>query len=163
MRKLAVGIFSLAVLVVTAPAIHAEEGDNTKKDMQAIYEECGLGGLLFPTWPVGASVSNFTWDFGSTASTSGLTTPNACKGGKPKLAMYIYKSYDSIEQNLAKGDGKYLDMLALLSNSLENKDAFIQDVRTKFREEVAKDGYSSMSRLEKAQLMYTIVEEQTQS
>lgn len=160
MKKLFGGIFLVVAMIVFAPAIYAAE----TKDLQHIYEECGLGGLLFPRWPLGASVSNFTWDWGSTASTSGLTTPEACKGGQAKLAMYIYKSYDSIEQSLAKGDGKYLDMLAMLSNnSLENKDSFIADVRAKFRDEVAKDGYSSMTRLEKAQVMYTIVQEQQQS
>ena len=163
MKKLLGGAFLVGVMIMAAPAVFAGETKETK-DLQGIYEECGLGGLLLPRWPVGASVSNFTWDFGSTASTSGLSTPEACKGGQAKLAMYIYKSYDSIEQSLAKGDGKYLDMLALLSNdSLENKDAFIQGVRVKFRDEVAKDSYSSMTRLEKAQLMYSIVQEQQQS
>ncbi len=144
-----------------APSNVQASAPATTKDLQGIYEDCGIGGLLFPRWPIGASVSNFTWDFGTTATTSGLTTPNACAGGKAKLAAYIYKSYDSIEKDLAKGDGKYLNMLALLSEkSLEQKDAFILAVRTKFREEVSKDSYSSLSRLDKAKLVYSIVEEQ---
>ena len=155
MKKLLVGMFLTGMLVVTASASYAGE----TKDMQGIYEDCGIGGLLFPRWPVGASVSNFTWDFGSTASTSGLTTPDACKGGQAKLAAYIYNSYDSIESDLAKGDGKYLDMLALLSEkTAEEKVPFIQMVRAKFREVVEKDNYSSLSRLEKAKLVYGIVE-----
>ena len=155
MKKLLVGMCLTGMLVVTASASYAGE----TKDMQGIYEDCGIGGLLFPRWPVGASVSNFTWDFGSTASTSGLTTPDACKGGQAKLAAYIYNSYDSIESDLAKGDGKYLDMLALLSEkTAEEKVPFIQMVRAKFREVVEKDNYSSLSRLEKAKLVYGIVE-----
>ena len=155
MKKLLVGMFLTGMLVVTASASYAGE----TKDMQGIYEECGIGGLLFPRWPVGASVSNFTWDWGSTASTSGLTTPDACKGGQAKLAAYIYNSYDSIESDLAKGDGKYLDMLALLSEkTTEEKTPFIQMVRAKFLEAVEKGNYSSLSRLEKAKLVYGIVE-----
>lgn len=149
-------MFFVGALVSVAPNSYAGES----KDLQGIYEECGLGGLLFPKWPIGASVSNFTWDFGTTASTSGLTTPDACKGGKAQMAAYIYKSYDSIEQDLAKGDGKYLDMLATLSEKpIENKEAFILAIRTKFRDIVARQDYSSMSRLEKAKLVYAIVQE----
>ena len=160
MKRVFAGVFLIGAFFVAIPNVHA--GETKTKDLQHIYEECGLGGLLFPRWPVGASVSNFTWDFGSTASTSGLTTPDACKGGQAQLAMYIYKSYDSIEKGLAKGDSKYLDMLAMLSNkSVEEKDAFIEGVRTKFRQEVAKDGYSSLSRLEKAQIVYSIVQAQS--
>jgi hypothetical protein len=185
MRNLLGGFLLFSVIILASSSVQAGNGGNmtepsnvqtgqpvapssvqasapaTTKDLQGIYEDCGIGGLLFPRWPIGASVSNFTWDFGTTASSSGLTTPNACAGGKAKLAMYIYKSYDSIEKDLAKGDGKYLNMLALLSEkSLEQKDAFIMAVRTKFREEVSKDSYSSLSRLDKAKLVYSIVEEQ---
>ena len=86
MKKLLVGMFLTGMLVVTTSASYAAE----TKDMQGIYEDCGIGGLLFPRWPVGASVSNFTWDFGSTASTSGLTTPDACKGGASEIGrVYI--------------------------------------------------------------------------
>ena len=156
MKRFLKGVLLTGVLLVTAQAVYAAE----TKDMQGIYEECGIGGLLFPRWPIGASVSNFTWDFGSTASTSGLTTPDACKGGQAKLAAYIYQSYDSIEQDLAKGDGKYLDMLTLLSETTsEDKEVFIQAVRAKFREAVEKDGYSSLTRLEKAKMVFAIVQE----
>lgn len=142
-------------MVATAPSIYAGE----TKDFQGIYEECGIGALLFPRWPVGASVSNFIWDYGSTASTSGLTTPDACKGGQAKLAAYIYKTYDSIEKDLAKGDGKYLDMLAMLSEKTAGeKEMFIEDVRAKFREAVEGADYSSLSRLEKAKLIFSIIQ-----
>ena len=187
MRKLLGEILLLSVIILASSSVQAQTGNGgnitassntpavqtvapsnvqasapaTTKDLQGIYEDCGIGGLLFPRWPIGASVSNFTWDFGTTATTSGLTTPNACAGGKAKLAAFIYKSYDSIEKDLAKGDGKYLNMLALLSEkSPEQKDAFILAVRTKFREEVSKDSYSSLTRLERAKLVYSIVEAQ---
>ena len=160
MRRLFGVLLMVGAAVAITSSVWAEEGKT--KDLQGIYEECGLGGLLFPRWPIGASVSNFTWDFGTTASTSGLTTPNACAGGKAKLAAYIYKSYDSIEKDLAKGDGKYLDMLATLSEKTSaQKDAFIQAVRVQFRESVAKGNYSSLSRLEKAKMVYSIVEAQS--
>ncbi len=154
MKKVAIMMLLVGMMIAATSSSYATE----TKDLQGIYEQCGLGGLLFPRWPVGASVSNFTWDFGSTASTSGLTTPDACKGGQAKLAAYIYNSYDSIEKDLAKGDGKYLDMLSMLSGkTTEEKDAFIQDVRTQFRAIVARDNYSSLSRLEKAKLVFALV------
>src|SRR3989338_5096241 len=154
MKRLLMTFLFTGVMVTSASIIYAGE----TKDLQGIYEECGIGGLLFPRWAAGASVSNFIWDYGSTASTSGLTTPDACKGGQAKLAAYIYKSYDSIEKDLAKGDGKYLDMLVILSEkTTEEKDMFIQDMRTKFREVVERDDYSSLSRLEKAKLVFAMV------
>ncbi len=154
MKKIALVVIFAVGMLTAVPSIYAEES----KDLQGIYEECGIGGLLFPRWPIGASISNFTWDWGLTASTSGLTTPEACKGGQAKLAAYIYDSYDSIEKDLAKGDGKYLDMLAVLSEkTTEEKDVFIRDVRTQFREVVARGDYSSLSRLEKAKLVFVMV------
>ena len=155
MKKVSMVMLLAGVMVATVPSIYAEK----TKDLKGIYEECGIGALLFPRWPIGASVSNFTWDYGSTASTSGLTTPDACKGGQAELAAYIYKSYDSIEKDLAKGDGKYLDMLAMLSEkTTEEKEMFIEDVRAKFREAVERTDYSSLSRLEKAKLIFSIIQ-----
>ncbi|MBU2034272.1 MAG: DUF3015 family protein [Candidatus Omnitrophica bacterium] len=144
----------VGVIIASVSITYAEE----TKDLQGIFEECGIGALLFPSWPVGASVSNVIWDLGTTASTSGLTTPGACKGGKAKLASYIYQSYDSIEKDLAKGDGKYLDMLVVLSENTGEKERFVQDLREKLRETVESSCYSCKDRLEKAKLMYTIIE-----
>ena len=155
MKKFLMVLFLTGLMIASASNTYATE----TKDLRGIYEECGIGALLFPTWPVGASVSNFTWDWGSTASTSGLTTPDACKGGKAKLAAYIYKSYDSIEKDLSKGDGKYLDMLAVLSDkTTEEKEIFVQNLRSKFREMVEQNDYSSLNRLEKAKLIYTLIQ-----
>lgn len=154
MKKILMMLF-LTGMISSASITHAEE----TKDLKGIYEECGIGGMLFPSWPIGASVSNFTWDYGSTASTSGLTTPDACKGGQAQLASYIYKSYDSIEKDLAKGDGKYLDMLALLSEkTTEEKEMFVKDLRQKFSMVVERNDYSSLDRLEKAKLIFAIVQ-----
>lgn len=154
-------VFGVLILVglMIAVVSNVYAGETKTKDLQGIYEECGIGGLLFPSWPVGASVSNFTWDWGSTASTSGLTTPDACKGGQVKLAAYIYQSYDSIEQDLAKGDGKYLDLLAVLSEkTIEEKEKFVRDLRVKFQKVVERDDYSSLNRLEKSKLIFGIIQ-----
>lgn len=151
----------LAVLVFSVAAVDEARAETETKDVQGIYEECGIGGLLFPSWPVGASVSNVIWDLGTTAATSGLTTPDACKGGEAKLAAYIFEAYDSLEMDLARGDGKYLDMLTFLSEkTADEKAAFILAVRDNFRSLVAQEDYSSLSRLEKAKRVYTIVRSQ---
>ena len=155
MKKFLIVLLLMGVMIASASIIYAQES----KDLQGIYEECGIGGLLFPRWSTGASVSNFTWDYGLTASTSGLTTPDACKGGEAKLESYIYESYDSIEKDLAKGDGKYLDMLVVLSErAIEEKEIFAQDLRAKFLEVVEREGYSSLERLEKAKLIFAIIQ-----
>lgn len=157
MKKL---LFVLLVVVVVASASTIYAAEKETRDLQGIYEECGIGALLFPNWPIGASVSNFTWDWGTTATTSGLTTPDACQGGKAELAFYIYEAYDSIERDLARGDGKYLDMLAVLSEKTEEeKEVFVQNLREKLRQAVERGDYSSLSRLEKAKLMFSIIQD----
>ena len=158
MKRLLMTFLFTGVKVTSASIIYAGE----TKDLQGIYEECGIGGLLFPRWAAGASVSNFIWDYGSTASTSGLTTPDACKGGQAKLAAYIYKSYDSIEKDLAKGDGKYLDMLVILSEKTpETKEIFVQDLRSRFREAVERKDYSSLDRLERSKMVFAMIQDLT--
>ena len=158
MKRLLMAFLFTGVMVTSASIIYAGE----TKDLQGIYEECGIGGLLFPRWAAGASVSNFIWDYGSTASTSGLTTPDACKGGQAKLAAYIYKSYDSIEKDLAKGDGKYLDMLVILSEKTpEAKEIFVQDLRSRFREAVERKDYSSLDRLERSKMVFAMIQDLT--
>lgn len=155
MKKGLTVLFLIGAMIASVSIVYAEE----TKDLKGIYEECGLGAMIFPDWPIGASVSNFTWDWGTTASTSGLTTPEACKGGKAELAFYIYQSYDSIEKDLAKGDGKYLDMLVVLSEKTGEKEKFIQDLRKNLREAIEGDCYSCKDRLEKAKMMYTIIQD----
>ncbi|MFA5060647.1 MAG: DUF3015 family protein [Candidatus Omnitrophota bacterium] len=158
MKRILIALLLTGVMIASTSIIYAEETET--KDLKGIYEECGIGALLFPSWPIGASVSNFTWDYGSTASTSGLTTPDACKGGKAELAAFIYKSYDSIEKDLSKGDGKYLDMLAVLSEkTTAEKEMFVHNLRAKFLEVVERNDYSSLNHLEKAKLMFTMIQD----
>jgi len=159
MKKLLLVLLVMGVMIASVSMTYADEAVAKKEGLQQIFEECGIGALLFPEWAVGASVSNFIWDYGTTATTSGLTTPDACKGGKAKLAFYIYQSYDSIEKDLAKGDGKYLDMLVVLSEKTGEKEKFIQDLREELRESIESSCYSCKDRLEKAKLMYKTIQD----
>ena len=151
--------FVILVLAVALLSFASSSFAKEAKNIENIFEECGIGGALFPTWPIGASVSNVTWDLGTTAATSGLTTPDSCAGGKAKVASYIYKSYDSLEQDLAAGEGKYLDALAILTEkNLHEKGEFLSELREKFLEVVENENYSSMTRVEKASVVFEIVE-----
>jgi len=50
--------------------------------------------------------------------------------------------------------------LALLSEkTTEEKEMFIRDIRAKFQEVVEMGDYSSLSRLEKAKLVYSIIQD----
>lgn len=158
MKKLLLVLLVMGMMIASVSMTYAEEAES-KEGLQQIFEECGIGALLFPEWAIGASVSNFIWDYGTTATTSGLTTPDSCKGGKAKLAFYIYQSYDSIEKDLAKGDGKYLDMLVVLSEKTGEKERFVQDLREKLRETIESNCYSCKDRFEKAKLMYTVIQD----
>ena len=50
-------------------------------------------------------------------------------------------------------------MLAVLSDkTTEGKEIFVQNLRAKFREMVKQNDYSYLNRLEKAKLIYTLIQ-----
>jgi len=128
------------------------------RDFGQIYEECGVGAMLAPKSPGTAAVTNVTWDSGTTAISSNITCPDACAGGKAKVGAFIYKSYDSLEKDLASGSGTYLDaLMVLLRYDSQAKEALIKDVRSDFAKVVADPTYADRSRFEKAEALYNIV------
>lgn len=128
------------------------------RDFAGIYTECGLGAMIAPKSDAVAAVTNVTWDLGTTAILSNLSSPESCKGGKAKVAAFINDSYNKIEKDLASGDGKYLRTLASLATPAgESKDAFIASLRKDFALVVASNDYSSATNYQKAEKLYNIV------
>ncbi len=147
----------LGVGMLFASTAFAEQG---KRDFGQIYTQCGLGGLIAQgiddkgTADVIAAVTNVTWDLGTTAISSNISSPETCARSDAKTAALIIKSYPMLERDLAAGNGKYLDALkqsAALSDEQVNK------VRNKFGQLVSSSQYERMSRTEKARALYKIV------
>ena len=141
---------ALAFLVYVQPAMAREFAD--------IYTECGLGAMIAPRNTAVAAVTNVTWDSGTTAISSNITSPDTCNGGQPKTAAFIHNSYKSIESDLASGSGTYLDTLASLSGCPSQDQSKLKAaLRQDFAKAVAEPGYSNKSSFEKAELLYNLL------
>jgi hypothetical protein len=141
-----------AALVVTAFSTQADA-----RSFSDMLKECGLGAMLFPDDPGLAMFFNLTSD-GSMSTTSGLTTPGACMGGKETTAMIIYKSYEEIEVELASGSGPYLSLLSSVTkNENQSEKEFVLRIRNEFGQYVSSPDFSSHDRMKKAERLYHIV------
>ncbi|WP_457595652.1 DUF3015 family protein [Hydrogenimonas sp.] len=127
------------------------------REFAEIYTDCGLGALIAPHTPAVAAVTNVTWDLGTTAISSNVSSPDTCKGGQAKTAAFIFKSYESLEKEIAMGNGKYLDKLIELSGSKKQKEKIIRALRKDFSKEVASNSYAKKSRYEKSLTLYNIL------
>lgn len=144
MKKIKLSMVVLAASVLFAPQVQARE-------FADIYTECGLGAIIAPNNDAVAAITNVTWDLGTTAVSTNISSPESCNGGKAKTAAFIGKSYDDLELDIASGEGKYLDTLA----TMITKD--MVDIRAEFSELVASNEYAKMSKVEKVEKLYNIV------
>lgn len=145
----------LLVLIAVPSLGHAME-----RNFGQIYTECGIGAMLFQhkKWAGLAAISNILWDWGSTASSSAITTPESCMGGKEeKMAAFIYHSVDSLENDLAKGYGEHLDTLMVLAGKNQTDVKFVDSMRRDLASLVADPSYSSKTQYQKAEALYNIV------
>lgn len=139
---------AIVMMTGTSQASAREFGD--------IYTQCGLGALIFPKNEVLAAITNVTWDLGTTAITSDLSTPDSCQGGKPKKAAFIHDSYAQIESDLARGTGKHLAALMTMSGCQASAQPEIaRAVRADFAQSVAAADYSVQTRYQQAESLYT--------
>jgi hypothetical protein len=157
LKVLKFAMIALVVLVLCPKASEAGSGRNFGQ----IYTECGLGGMIFQNqkWAGLAAVSNILWDWGTTASSSEITTPDSCMGGKEdKMAAFIYHSYDSLENDLAKGYGDHLDTLMVLAGKTQSDATFVESLRQDLAGLVADPAYTTQTQYQKAEALFNIVE-----
>ncbi|CAA6819380.1 MAG: Unknown protein [uncultured Sulfurovum sp.] len=144
MKKIKLSIAILAVSVLFLPQLQAREFTD-------IYTECGLGAMLAPSNRTIAAITNVTWDLGTTAVSTNISSPESCQGEEAKTAAFIGKSYDDLELEIASGEGKYFDTLATMSSKN------MEDIRTEFSALVASTEYAEMSKMEKVEKLYNMV------
>ncbi len=108
-------IGALAVLLVTSQSIQA-------RPFAEVYAECGIGATLFNSGSSGSSdgrtlaiTSNLTWDLGTTALSSDVTSDSSCAGGSAATAELMMHTYPAIERDLARGEGEHLDAVLAAS------------------------------------------------
>ena len=133
------------------------------REFAEIYTDCGIGGMIAPRSDAVAAVTNVTWDLGTTAISSNITSPDSCSGGQAEKAAFIHDSYDALEADLASGHGAYLDALAALAgHEGQTQERFVTAVRSGFAELVASPGYPEQDRFAKAEALYNLVNEQSE-
>lgn len=151
-RVSTIAIVVLALLAFSQPTM---AGD---REFAEIYTECGLGAMIAPGIPAVAAVTNVTWDLGTTAISSNISSPETCAGGKEKTAAFIYDSYASLETDLASGSGAYLDtMMVITGCEPQVRQELISVLRNDFTYIVADQSYADQSRFEQAKSLYDLL------
>ncbi len=152
-------IFTKFVLVALALSVGTTQANaGSEREFADIYTDCGLGAMIAPSNDAVAAVTNVTWDLGTTASTSNISSPGTCTGGNEKMAGFIYETQELLFVDLAKGNGKYLDALASVSGvEADKKGDFIQSVRHDAGNFVQVGNFDEKTHFEKSQALYNIV------
>ncbi|GGX52776.1 DUF3015 family protein [Saccharospirillum salsuginis] len=126
---------------------------SAQREFDEIYKECGLGAMLFPDDPIIAVITNVTWDLGTTAVISELSSPETCKGNASSMAAFILDTHPQLEQDLTVGEGTHLSSVMTLMGCEGNADAS-HAFRASFAEAVAQDGYFDGSDFDKSETLY---------
>lgn len=144
MKKIKYFIAAAAII-----SISNAQADN--REFADIYTECGLGAMIAPNNEAVAAVTNVTWDLGTTAISSNISSPDTCQGGKAKTAAYIHNTYAQLEADLAKGEGEHLAALLEITGCDSNKhNKIVYGLRADFTKTVSSQGYESQTRFQKA-------------
>lgn len=111
MRKLLL----LSVLIFSSQAALARN----------VWRECGIGGMIFDNTGWAAITSNITWDLGTTATISNLSSQDLCEGRSASVAKFIYRSYAKLEEQTAMGSGEHLSAMFSILNCKKSSHEFI--------------------------------------
>jgi hypothetical protein len=150
MKFVVVVVLLVSLLCAFSPIVEARE-------FAMIYRECGIGAMLAADIPWLAVILNVTWDLGTTAILSNATSPETCAGGDARTAAFIYDAYDSLEADLARGSGEYLDSLMVLSGcKTDVYQSLSLALREDLRTSVAIEGYTDQTRFQKAENLYNL-------
>ena len=126
-------------------------GTASAREFDKIYKECGIGAMLFPDTPVGATISNIIWDLGTTASSSDMSSPENCKGRTATAAAFIYNSHANLTEETVKGDGAHLTaLLDIMNCDKQGHDSLISAMRVDLTTDLASSSYATQSDYDKA-------------
>lgn len=154
MKKLGLAIATASILAVTG----AQANDRTFGE---IYVECGLGGMIGSTVQdkstsqILAIVTNVTWDLGTTAISSNITSPGTCQNTQVKTAALIFETYPQLEADLAKGEGPHLTALLNVAGCDAKSHAqVVQGLRADLAASASAETYATQTRFEQAEVLH---------
>ncbi|MEK9727670.1 MAG: DUF3015 family protein [Candidatus Margulisiibacteriota bacterium] len=123
------------------------------------WRDCGIGAIVFPDNGSLAAISNLIWDLGTTAVTSQISSEETCSGAKASTAKFIMETYPILEEETIRGNGEHVDsMLTMLNCNINSKSKLTESIRSSLADEMAKVAYVDLTRSEKAEAFYNIVD-----
>lgn len=148
--------FVLAIACVSSLLFPMQQA--AAREFADIYTECGLGAMIAPNNTVVAAITNVTWDLGTTAISSNVSSADSCQGGKSKKAAFIHETYPNLAQDMVRGKGKHLDTLTALSAcDVGAQDRLKKAVRADFTTLINAEGYALQTRFEQAKNLYDVL------
>lgn len=157
--------FSALAGVGLSLAATGVSADNTKQTGSGPnpYRDCGIGAALFPDTHWAAITSNVIWDLGITALTSATASPETCSGKKVAAAKFISETYASLVDETARGGGEHVTaVLEIYGCAANTHEAVTAAVRQEMAQRVAMQQYTHMSKGEKAEQYYLILDRKVQ-
>lgn len=131
------------------------------REFADIYTQCGLGAMIAPTNDAVAAVTNVTWDLGTTAISSNISSPESCQGGKGKKAAFLHDAYAQIATDLARGGGQHLTTAMTLSGCQASSHAALATaLRQDFAAATATAG--TQTRFQQAEALYNMIDSRVQ-
>lgn len=125
------------------------------REFADIYTECGLGAIIAPNNGVVAAVTNVTWDLGTTAVSTNISSPESCAGGKKKTAALLIQNYAQIERDLARGKGEHLAAVMVAAGcSATSQEAVATSLRNGLQARASKADFATATRLDRAKAVY---------
>ncbi|KZN33667.1 hypothetical protein N474_19500 [Pseudoalteromonas luteoviolacea CPMOR-2] len=119
------------------------------------FSDCGIGAALFPDNSTLAVTSNIIWDIGTTAVTSATMSPETCSVKETEVAKFIIESYDSLNEDTARGEGQHLNaLLDIAEVSAEQKDEVVAKLRSNVAVSMVEFN-AETTKVEKSQAYYT--------
>ncbi len=128
---------------------------SAEREFGEIYTQCGIGAMIFKKNETLAAISNITWDLGTTALSSNMSSEENCKGSAVAKASFIHSSYTALEQDIAKGEGQHLNALMdIMKCDAKVRQDVVKSIRTDFAKTVSTVAYSKASAQQKSKQLY---------
>lgn len=150
---------AILLLSLLATSLTLSNTALAQRSVEEVFTQCGIGAAIFgETSPSLASISNVSWDLGTTAATSDLTDSCSIDSSEVAAAIFIHESYAQLESDISKGQGKYFDGLtSILECDGSSATQLRSDIRSEMATIVQSSTYTDMSATAKSYALYEIV------
>lgn len=144
-------VMTLLVAAVSSPAMAKEINP---------WKDCGIGAMLFPDKEdeVIALITNVTWDWGTTAVSSKISSPGSCEGADMTAALFINNTYTNLVEETAAGQGSHMaSVLSIYGVDANAHTAVSSKIRSEFASSVNAEGFAQKSHADQAYAYYQAV------